>query len=87
MVRVTRGLLWVCRDYFRRSDCEVTTTVRPSQGNLNAAKSLYERSLSIEVRSLGPNHQDVALSLNNMALLLEEQVGQPSLLGNSVLGL
>ncbi|CAN0337603.1 unnamed protein product, partial [Ectocarpus sp. 12 AP-2014] len=44
-----------------------------SQGNHAEAQPLCERSLAIRERMLGPEHPDVAQSLNNRALLLESQ--------------
>ena len=35
---------------------------------------MYERSLAIREKALGPDHPDVAQSLNNRAVLLEAQV-------------
>eukprot|EP00752_Nemacystus_decipiens_P017370 g15565.t2 len=40
------------------------------QGNYDDAKPLYERSLAIREKVLGPDHPDVASSLNNLAGLL-----------------
>ncbi|CAB1106731.1 unnamed protein product [Ectocarpus sp. CCAP 1310/34] len=45
-----------------------------AQGNYDEAGKLYERSLAIREKALGPDHPDVAQSLNNWALLLESQV-------------
>lgn len=45
-----------------------------SQGKLEEAGLLYDRSLAIREKTLGPDHPDVAQSLNNRALLLESQV-------------
>lgn len=44
------------------------------QGKFDEAGPLYERSLTIRVDALGPNHPDVAESLNNRAGLLKSQV-------------
>ena len=44
------------------------------QGNYDEAGKLYERSLAIREKALGPNHPDVAESLNNTARLLKAQV-------------
>ena len=38
------------------------------------AEPLYERSQAIQEKALGPEHPDVAQSLNNRAGLLESQV-------------
>jgi hypothetical protein len=37
------------------------------------AEPLYKRSLAINERALGPDHPDVALSLNNLAQLYQAQ--------------
>jgi tetratricopeptide (TPR) repeat protein len=37
------------------------------------ARPLYERALAINEKVLGPDHADTALSLNNLALLLQDQ--------------
>ena len=50
------------------------THITAAQGNYEVAKPLYERSLAIRENVLGPDHPDVAASLNNLALLLESQV-------------
>ncbi len=44
------------------------------QGKLEEAGPLYKRSLDIYERVLGPGHPDVAISLNNLAGLLVDQV-------------
>jgi hypothetical protein len=41
----------------------------PNQGNYGAAEPLYQRALRIRETALGPDHPDVALSLNNLAEL------------------
>ena len=51
-----------------------TTRVVAMQGNHGDAKPLYERSLAIREKVLGPDHPDVASSLNNLAMLLNNQV-------------
>jgi tetratricopeptide (TPR) repeat protein len=43
------------------------------QGRYADAEPLYKRSLAIREKALGPNHPDVATSLNNMGLLYERQ--------------
>jgi hypothetical protein len=40
-----------------------------TQGHYAAAEPLYERSLAIKEKALGPDHPDVATSLNNLATL------------------
>ncbi len=42
------------------------------QGNDAAAEPLYRRSLAIKEKVLGPDHPDVATSLENYAALLRE---------------
>jgi tetratricopeptide (TPR) repeat protein len=44
-----------------------------AEGELAAARPLYERALAIRERVLGPDHPDTASSLNNLAGLLEDQ--------------
>lgn len=46
-----------------------------TQGNLEEAKPLYERSLAIDEKALGPDHPAVATDLNTLARLLQSQVG------------
>lgn len=45
-----------------------------SQCNYDEADPLYLRALEINKEALGPDHPDVAMTLNNRAMLLEEQV-------------
>ena len=40
-----------------------------AQGRYVAAESLYQRSLAIREKALGPDHPDVAASLENMSKL------------------
>jgi len=42
-----------------------------AQGELAAARPLFERALAIRERVLGPDHPDTATSLNNLAWLLQ----------------
>lgn len=44
------------------------------QGKFDEAERLYERGQGIRERVLGPDHPDVADSLNNRADLLERKV-------------
>jgi hypothetical protein len=43
------------------------------QGELDAARALYQRALFIKEAALGPNHPSVAATLNNLAGLLHQQ--------------
>ncbi|CAN0557844.1 unnamed protein product, partial [Ectocarpus sp. 12 AP-2014] len=43
------------------------------QGKYEEAEPLYEQSQAIREKVLGPEHPDVAQSLNNRAVLLESQ--------------
>jgi tetratricopeptide (TPR) repeat protein len=43
------------------------------QGRYAEAEPLYKRSLAIREKALGPDHPDVALSLNNLAGLYDNQ--------------
>jgi len=45
-----------------------------SQGKLDEAAPLFERAMDIRVNALGPDDDDVALSLINQAVLLRSQV-------------
>ena len=45
-----------------------------AQGNYAEARPLYERSLAINEKALGPEHPSVAASLNNLAALFRAQV-------------
>ena len=40
------------------------------QGDLAAARPLFERALAIAERALGPEHPETAVSLNNLGFLL-----------------
>ena len=42
---------------------------------MDEAGPLYDRSLAIREKALGPDHPDVATTLNNRAALLQDQVG------------
>ena len=44
-----------------------------AQGSYAEAEPLYRRSLAIKEKAFGPEHPDVALSLNNLALLYDAQ--------------
>ena len=43
-----------------------------AQGNYAEAEPLYKRSRAIREKSLGPEHPDVAMSLENYALFLRK---------------
>ena len=47
------------------------------QGQRRQAEPLYERALAIREKALGPNHPDVAESLNNLAVLYRDKGQQP----------
>lgn len=55
---------------------EITVVCAPfrSQGKYVEAESLYERSQAIREQTMGVDHPDVAIVLNNRADLLEKQV-------------
>ena len=44
-----------------------------ARGRYGEARSLFERSLAIRERALGPDHPDVAVSLSNLAIANDEQ--------------
>jgi Tetratricopeptide repeat len=46
---------------------------RPAQGDLDTARTLYERTLSIREARLGPDHPATVWSLSNLALVLHDQ--------------
>ena len=60
----TRSRSSRCRDFAEQSGCAVS-----SQGRYADAEPLYKRSLAIREKALGPDHPDVATSLNNLAEL------------------
>ncbi len=43
------------------------------QGRYAEAEPLYKRSLAIQEKALGPDDPAVAMDLNNLALLYDEQ--------------
>lgn len=45
-----------------------------AQGNSQEAGGLLKRSLAIQEKVLGPDHQDIASSLSTLALMLRSQV-------------
>ena len=48
-----------------------------AQGRYADAEPLYKRSLAICEKALGPDHPDVAMSLNNLAVLYASKVAMP----------
>jgi hypothetical protein len=44
-----------------------------AQGDLAGARQLHERALAIREKALGPDHPDTAISLGNLAVLLQAQ--------------
>ena len=44
------------------------------QGNYAKAEPLYERSLALKEKALGPEHPSMATTLNNLAVLMKSQV-------------
>ena len=48
-----------------------TTDLVAAQGHYDDAKPLYERSLAIDEKALGPDHPHVATDRSNLAGLLE----------------
>ena len=42
-----------------------------AQGKLDEAEPLIRRDLAISEKALGPDHPDVAITLNNLAQLLQ----------------
>lgn len=61
----------VCRQFPHRNHC---LRIFLLQGKFFAASLLCNRSLDIRETALGPEHQDVAESLNNLTELLRAQV-------------
>ena len=47
-----------------------------SQGQYAQAEPLYRRALAIWERAIGPDHPDVATSLENMAALYRKMAGK-----------
>lgn len=64
------------------ADCALLSIMMPecswlscyTQGKYLDAERLYKRSRDIQEKVLGPRHPDVAVVLNNSAVLLEERV-------------
>jgi tetratricopeptide (TPR) repeat protein len=57
-LRIDPGLLW---------------HVSGSEGRYGEAEPLYRQALAISEKALGPDHPDVATSLNNLALLYRDE--------------
>ena len=58
-----------------RSPClPLTPTASCDQGKYGEAEPLYQRSLAIDTKVYGHDHQKVAEDLKNLAKLLESQV-------------
>ena len=58
-----------CREYAE----QFSRALRRTQARYAEAEPLYKRSLAIHENVLGPNHPEVAMSLNNLALLYTHQ--------------
>jgi tetratricopeptide (TPR) repeat protein len=43
-----------------------------AQGKYSEAEPLHKRALAIREKALGPDHPDVAISLENLAVLYEQ---------------
>ena len=54
------------------SQCGLQADFSPAQGRHPEAEPLYQRSLAILEKALGPEHPDVATSLENYAALLRQ---------------
>lgn len=72
---ISRCNIFVCGAELTASPQLVTLL---SQGKYGEAEPLYERSQAIREKMLGPEHPDVAVSLNNRAGLLSTQVREPN---------
>ena len=62
----------------RRGIAEQSGVRLLAQGRYADAEPLFKRSLAIREKALGPNHPDVALSLNNLASLYKIKVAMPT---------
>ncbi|NIN70409.1 MAG: tetratricopeptide repeat protein, partial [Gemmatimonadetes bacterium] len=51
---------------------EALGDLRWKSGKFDEARRLDQRALAIKIEALGPNHPDVASSLNNLGILLHE---------------
>ena len=56
-----------------RHQSEQSRGLYQAQGRYAEAEPLYKRALAIEEKALGPEHPDVATSLNNLAVLYQAQ--------------
>src|SRR5579863_7225205 len=54
---------------------QLTTDARAQlqQGNYGQALTLYKRALAVQEKSLGPAHPDVAATLNNLAVIYQDE--------------
>ncbi|CAM9093379.1 unnamed protein product [Laminaria digitata] len=57
----------------KRLTTDYTNLLPVAQGNYADAEPLYTRSLAVREKVLGPEHPDVAFSLNGLAALLDSQ--------------
>ncbi|CAM9825198.1 unnamed protein product, partial [Discosporangium mesarthrocarpum] len=60
------------------TDLSKLAEVLQDNGNLEAAEPLHRRALSIREQHLGPDHPDLAITLSNLALLLQCKEGSNS---------
>ena len=49
------------------------TPLTRRRGNHKGAERLYRRALSIKEKALGPEHPDIAMTLNNLAVLYKSE--------------
>ena len=64
-----------CGRFVRAVEVVELTNSFTAQGKYEEALPLYKRSRAMREKVLGPDHPDVAQSLNNEALLLKQMVG------------
>lgn len=67
-------VLWLIRILAAITFC--FSRFRRTQGKYEEAEPLFERSLAIREKVLGPYHPAVAESLNDQAVLLSKQVSK-----------
>ena len=60
------------RDFAWSTSLNNLASLLQEQGDLAAARPLFERALAICEKALGPEHPDTAMSLNNLAMLLND---------------